>query len=101
MKWLPSSVTFQPVRQQKVSLGGSGSAFEDEVEDDAIVATDVEPLNCLEEALGEIVSPEKHVVNAFGLVRDMRQSHQIFWSSHHLMRCTPGVLFCIGIAPMG
>ena len=25
------------------------------VEDDAIVATDVEPLNCLEEALGEIV----------------------------------------------
>ena len=42
------------------------------IEDDAIVATDVEPLNCFEEALGEIVSPEKRVVDAFGLVRDMR-----------------------------
>ena len=41
------------------------------VEDDAIVATDVEPLNCLEEALGEIVGPEKCVINAFGLVRDV------------------------------
>ena len=44
------------------------------VEDDAIVATDVEPLNCLEEALGEIVDPEKRVINAFGLVRDMRDN---------------------------
>ena len=42
------------------------------IEDDAIVATDVKPLNCLEEALGEIVGPEKCVVNAFGLVRDVR-----------------------------
>ena len=44
------------------------------VEDDANVATDVQPLNCLEEALGEIVGPEKHVVNAFALVRDMRDN---------------------------
>ena len=41
------------------------------VEDDAIVATDVKPLDCLEEALGEIVGPEKRVVNAFGFARDM------------------------------
>ena len=34
------------------------------VEDDAIVAGDVEPLNCLEEALGEIAGPEKCVINA-------------------------------------
>ena len=71
------------------------------VEDDAIVATDVEPLNCLEKALGETVGPEKRVINAFGLVRDMRDNLIIiFWSSHHLMQCTPGVLFCVGIAPM-
>ena len=71
------------------------------VENDAIVATDVKPLNCLEEALGEIVCPEKRVVSAFGLVRDMRDNLIIiFWSSHHLMQCTPGVLFCVGIAPM-
>ena len=44
------------------------------VEDDAIVTTDVEPLNCLEEALGEIVSPEKRVVNTSGLIRDMRDN---------------------------
>ena len=44
------------------------------VEDDANVATDVEPLNCFEEALEEIVGPEKPVVNAFGLVRDMRDN---------------------------
>ena len=44
------------------------------VEDDAIVATDVEPLNCLEKALGETVGPEKRVINAFGLVRDMRDN---------------------------
>ena len=44
------------------------------IEDDAIVATDVKPLNCLEEALCEIVGPEKGVVNAFGLVRDMREN---------------------------
>ena len=42
------------------------------VEDDAIVATDVESLKCLEEPLSEIVSPEKLVIKAFGLVRDMR-----------------------------
>ena len=43
------------------------------VEDDAIVAADVKPLNCLGElkALGEIVGPEKCVINAFGLVRDV------------------------------
>ena len=45
------------------------------VEDDAIVATDVKPLNCLEETLGEIVGPEKCVINAFGLVRNMRDNH--------------------------
>ena len=44
------------------------------VEDDAMVATDVKPLNCLEEALCEIVGLEKGVVNAFGLVRDMREN---------------------------
>ena len=44
------------------------------VEDDAIVVTDVKTLNCLEEALSEIVSPEKHVINAFGLVWNMRDS---------------------------
>ena len=44
------------------------------VEDDAIVATDVDPLKCLEEALGEIVSSVKHVVNTSGLVRDMRNN---------------------------
>ena len=38
------------------------------------MATDVEPLNCLEEALGEIVGPEKCVISAFGLVRDMRDN---------------------------
>ena len=38
------------------------------------VATDVEPLNCLEEALSEIVGPEKRVVNAFVLVRDVRDN---------------------------
>ena len=43
-------------------------------EDDAVVATDVKPLNCLEEALGEIVGPEKRAINAFGLVRDMRDN---------------------------
>ena len=37
------------------------------VEDDAIVATDVDPLKCLEEALGEIVSPEMPAINAFCL----------------------------------
>ena len=41
------------------------------VQDDAIVATDVKPLNCLEEALGEIVCPEERVINAFCLVRTM------------------------------
>ena len=44
------------------------------VEDDAIVATDVKPLNCLEEALGEFIGPGKPVVNAFGLVKDMRDN---------------------------
>ena len=44
------------------------------IEDDAIVATDVKPLNCLEEALCEIVGLEKGVVKAFGLVRDMREN---------------------------
>ena len=44
------------------------------VEDDAIVVADVEPLNCLGEALGEIVGPEKCVINAFGLVRDVRDN---------------------------
>ena len=34
------------------------------------MATDVKPLNCLEEALGEIVTPEEGVIDEFGLVRD-------------------------------
>ena len=62
------------------------------------MAADVEPLNCLEEALGEIVGPEKCVINAFGLVRDVGDN---LWSSHHLMLCTPGGPFCISITPMG
>ena len=37
------------------------------VEDDAMVATDIKPLNCLEEALGEIVSPEMPFINVFCL----------------------------------
>ena len=41
------------------------------VQDDAIVGTDVEPLNCLKEALGEIVGSEKRVTNTFGLVVNM------------------------------
>ena len=36
------------------------------------MATDVEPLNCLEKALGEIVGPEEHVIYAISLVRDVR-----------------------------
>ena len=38
------------------------------VEDDAIVATNVEPINRLEEALGEIVSPKKCAINALVLL---------------------------------
>ena len=38
------------------------------------MATDVKPLDCLEEALGEIVGLEKGVINAFGLVRNMRNN---------------------------
>ena len=37
-------------------------------------ATDVKPLDCLEEALGEIVGLEKGVINAFSLVRNMRNN---------------------------
>jgi len=37
-----------------------------------MVATDVKPLNCLEEALSEIIAPEERVIDAFGLVRDVR-----------------------------
>ena len=44
------------------------------VEDDAIMATDVELLNYLEEFLSEIVSLEKRVINAFGLVWYMREN---------------------------
>lgn len=44
------------------------------VEYDAIVATGVEPLNCLKEALSGIVGPGKYVINSFGLVRDMRDN---------------------------
>jgi len=38
------------------------------------VATDVESLKCLEEPVSEIVGPEKLVIKAFGLVRDMRDN---------------------------
>lgn len=38
------------------------------------MATDVELLNYLEEFLSEIVSLEKRVINAFGLVWDMREN---------------------------
>lgn len=42
------------------------------VEGDAMASADVEPVNCLEEALGEVVCPEQRVVDALGLVRDVR-----------------------------
>ena len=38
------------------------------------MATDVESLNCLEEALSKIVSPEKCVINAFGPGSNIRDN---------------------------
>ena len=51
------------------------------VEDDVIVTTDVEPLNCLEEALSEIVGPEKRVINAIsaGLCRAEKTTGKQRW----------------------
>ena len=35
---------------------------------DSMVSTEVEPGDCLKEALGEVVGPEQGIVDAFGLV---------------------------------
>ena len=67
------------------------------------MAIDVEPLNCLEEALSEIVGPEKRVISAFGLVRDMRDN-LIKSSGVPITLCSVPLGCCfvlVRITPMG